>query len=52
MEIHRGRHRFNRRIVAFVLFILLALSYVVLTLVAGSDPNQAHSTEAHHEHQA
>jgi len=49
MEIHRGRYRFNRRIVAFVLFVLLALSYVVLTLVAGSDPNQVHPKEAQHE---
>jgi len=52
MEINRSRYRFNRRMVALVLFVLLALSYVVLTLVDVSDPNQAHPTEAHHEHQA
>jgi hypothetical protein len=51
MEISKRPH-FNRRIVAFVLFLLLALSYVVLTLLDVSDPNQVHPTEAHHERQA
>jgi uncharacterized PurR-regulated membrane protein YhhQ (DUF165 family) len=52
MEINRSRYRFNRRIVAVVLFVLLVLSYVVLTLVAVADPNQVHSEEQHHERQA
>jgi hypothetical protein len=51
MEISKRPH-FNRRIVAFVLFLLIALSYLVLTLLDGRDPNQAHPTEAHHERQA
>jgi hypothetical protein len=52
MEINRSRYRFNRRIVALALFVMLALSYLVLTLIVVSDPNQAHPTEAHHERQA
>lgn len=44
--------RFNRRIVALVLFVLLALSYLALTLLVVPDPNQTHPTEAHHERQA
>jgi hypothetical protein len=51
MEISKRPH-FNRRIVALVLFLLIALSYLVLTLVDGRDPNQAHPTEVHHERQA
>jgi len=51
MEISKRPH-FNRRIVALVLFFLIALSYLVLTLFDGRDPNQAHPTEAHHERQA
>ena len=51
MEITR-HHRFNRRIVALVLFFLIALSYLVLTLLDVRDPNQAHPKEAHHERQA
>ena len=51
MEISKRPH-FNRRIVAFVLFFLIALSYLVLTLLDGRDPTQAHPTEAHHERQA
>jgi hypothetical protein len=61
---HRGQHRkeapmeiskrphVSRRIVALVLFFLIALSYVVLTLLDVRDPNQTHPTEAHHERQA
>jgi hypothetical protein len=52
MEPNRSRYHFNRRIVALVLFALLALSYAVLALVDVSTPNQAHPTEAHHERQA
>jgi hypothetical protein len=33
------------------LFVMLALSYLVLTLVVVPDPNQAHSTEVHHGRQ-
>jgi hypothetical protein len=33
------------------LFVVLALSYLVLTLVVVPDPHQADSTEAHHERQ-
>ena len=51
MEISK-RHHFNRRIVALVLFFLIALSYLVLTLLDVPDPNQAQPTEAHHERQA
>ena len=51
MEITR-HHHFNRRIVAFVLFLLLALSCLALTLLDVSDPNPVHPTEAHHERQA
>ena len=51
MEISKRPH-FNRRIVALVLFFLIALSYLVLTLLDVRDPNQAHPTEAHHERQA
>jgi hypothetical protein len=51
MEICK-RPRFNRRIVAFVLFLLLALSYLALTLIVVPDPNQTHPTEVHHERQA
>ena len=51
MEISKRPH-FNRRIVALVLFLLIALSYLVLTLVDGRDPNQAYPTEVHHERQA
>lgn len=52
MEINMSRYRFNRRIVALVLFLLIALSYLVLTLLDIRDPNQTHPTEAHHERQA
>ena len=52
MELNRSRYHFNRRIVALVLFALLALSYVLLALIDVSNPNQAHPTEAHHEHRA
>jgi hypothetical protein len=52
MEINRSRYRLNRRVIAIVLFVMLALSYLVLTVVVVSDPNQAHSTEAQHERQA
>jgi uncharacterized PurR-regulated membrane protein YhhQ (DUF165 family) len=44
MEISRKPHRFNRRIIAFALFVLLALSYVLVTLVVAPperDPAQA-----------
>jgi uncharacterized PurR-regulated membrane protein YhhQ (DUF165 family) len=51
MEINKHHYHFNRRIVAIVLFIMLALSYLVLTLVVVPDRNQADSTETHHERQ-
>jgi len=51
MEISK-RPYFNRRIVALVLFLLIALSYLFLTLLDVRDPNQAHPTEVHHERQA
>lgn len=51
MEISKRSH-FNRRIVALVLFLLIALSYLVLTLLDVRDPNQVHPTEARHERQA
>jgi hypothetical protein len=34
------------------LFLLLALSYLALTLLDVPDPNQAHPTETQHERQA
>ena len=51
MEISKRPH-FKRRIVAFILFLLIALSYLALTLLDVSDPNQTHPTEVHHERQA
>ncbi len=51
MDISKPR-RINRRIVALILFVMLALSYIVLTLVDVRNPDQAHPTEAHHERQA
>lgn len=51
MEISKHHYDFNRRIVAIVLFVILALSYLVLTLVVDPDPNLAHSTEVHHARQ-
>lgn len=51
MEISNRPH-LNRRIVALVLFFLIALSYLVLTLLDVPDPNQVHPAEVHHEHQA
>jgi hypothetical protein len=51
MEISKRPH-VSRRIVALVLFFLIALSYVVLTLLDVRDPNPTHPTEAHHERQA
>ena len=51
MEISKRPH-FNRRIVALVLFLLIALSYVALALLDVPDPHQVHPTETHHERQA